>query len=208
MSDPKAQAKQQQAAKTAAALAAVWVAARADVLRRFDATGSIRDLLADAWRELLHKRIAERSLAVVEAVAPDVFPERVQGKVDAYAEWLAGTWDEAVKQRLSEVDVLAADLRAEVERVMSDVVDTSHLRADSLSVDMGNFAAIEEATIQGHASKTWRIQGATTRPTHEALAGATIPIEGFFANGLQYPGAPGPPEERVNCDCYLTFEGA
>lgn len=207
MSDPKAEAKRKQAVETAAALTAVWVAARADVLSRFDATGSIRDLLADVWRALLEKRVAERAAAVVQAVAPDVFPERVQGKVDAYAKWMADTWHEAVKERLAEVDVLSADLRAAVEKVMDDVVDTSHLRADSLSVDMGNFAAIEEATIQGHATKTWRIKGETTRPTHMALAGQTIPIADMFGNGLQYPGAPGPPEERVNCDCYLTFGG-
>jgi hypothetical protein len=73
---------------------------------------------------------------------------------------------------------------------------------------MGNFAAIEEAMVSGSATKTWRTQGATTRPSHLALEGSSIPIAGFFANGLQYPGAPGPPEERVNCDCYLTFGGA
>lgn len=208
MSDPKAQAKRKQAAETAAALSAVYVAARADVLRRFALNGSVRDLLAPHWRELLQRRVGERAMAVIQAVAPDVFPERVQGKVDAYAEWFARTWEDSVKEHLAAVDVMAADLRAEVEMVMDEEVNISHLRADSLSVDMGNFAAIEEATIAGHKMKTWRIQGETTRPTHMALEGQTIPIEGFFGNGLQYPGAPGPPEERVNCDCYLTFEGA
>jgi hypothetical protein len=210
VSDPKAAAKRQQAAETAAALAAVFAAARADVLRRLDATGSIRDLLQTMWRDLLRTRVRERATSVIQAVAPDLPIARVEGRVAAYADWFATTWDESVRQALAEVDVLAEDLMAEVVAKFDEYGggDVAKLRADNLSVEMGNFAAIEEAMVSGSATKTWRTQGATTRPSHLALEGASIPIAGFFANGLQYPGAPGPPEERVNCDCYLTFGGA
>lgn len=207
MSDPKATVKRRQAVETAAALAAVYAAARADVLKRFSATGTVRGLLASSWRDLLQRRVQERALAVIGAAVPGIDPTRVQGKVDAYAEWFAKEWDETVRASLASLDVLAADLEAEIRKTMDAVVDTSHLRADNLSVEMGNFAAIEEAIISGRATKTWRTQGATTRPSHLALEGQTMPIAGLFGNGLQYPGAPGPPEERINCDCYLTFGG-
>ena len=210
MSDPHAEAKKRHAAETAAAFAAVFAAARADVLSRFTASGSVRDLLTTVWRDLLRTRTHERALAVVQAVAPDVELARVEGKLKAYADWFATTWDEQVREALAQVDVLAADIEAEIRAAWDTAAspDVAKLRADSLSVEMGNFAATEDAMMKGHTTKTWRIKGATTRPSHIALEGASAPIADFFANGLQYPGAPGPPEERVNCDCYLTFEGA
>lgn len=210
MSDPKAATKKQQAVETAAVFAAVFAAARADILRRLKATGSFGNLLTDVWKDLLRTRVRERAEAVVQAVAPDVELARVEGKINAYADWFAQTWDEQVREALSQVDVLAADIDAEVKAALDAYMsrDTAFLRADSLSVEMGNFAAIEEAVMQGHTTKTWQIQGPTTRPTHVALDGSKIDITYVFGNGLQYPGAPGPPEERINCDCYLTFEGA
>lgn len=210
MSDPKEAAKRQQAAETAAVLAALFAAARADVLRRLSAAGTLRGILSAVWRDLLRTRVYERAVAVVRAVAPDLDLPRVEGKINAYADWFAKTWDGSVRQALDAVDVLAADLATEVGSALDTVAGDgmAKLWADSLSVEMGNFAAIEEAMIRGAATKTWRARGATTRPSHLALDGTEVPIAGYFANGLQYPGAPGPPEERVNCDCYLTFGGA
>ncbi len=43
--------------------------------------------------------------------------------------------------------------------------------------------------------------------SHLALNGLTIPIGEKFENGLAYPGAPGPPDETANCNCWLTFGG-
>jgi hypothetical protein len=210
VSDPKAAEKRRQAAETALVFAALFAAARADVLRRFEATGSVANLLTSTWGALLGTRVRERALAVIEAVAPDIDPARVVGKVDAYADWFAKAWEESVREALASFDVLADDLADQIAERLDMVAgpDVAKLRADNLSVEMGNFAAIEQAVNHGHATKTWRTKGATTRPSHLALEGATVPIVDFFANGLQYPGAPGPPEERVNCDCYLTFGGA
>jgi hypothetical protein len=207
VSDPNAAAKREQAVQTAMVLAAVFAAARTDVLRRLHVTGTLRDVLTNVWRDLLRTRVHERSLAVVQAVSPDVELARIEGKINAYADWFATTWDESIREALAQVDVLAQDINTEVVAALDTVAspEVAKLRADSLSVEMGNFAAIEEAMNGGKATKTWRIQGATTRPSHLALEGSSAPIDGFFPNGLQYPGAPGPPEERVNCDCYLTF---
>lgn len=205
MTDPHAEAKQQQAAATAATLTAVYTAMRADVLRRLREVGSI--LLPATWRDRLQSRVRERSLATIKAIAPSLDESRIAGKVDAYAKWFAATSDEVTRQALSEVDLSSLDLPAAVAEVLDRVIAASKIRADSLSVEMGNFAALEQATLEGQRTKTWRIQGASTRDTHRAISGETVGIGETFRNGLAYPGAPGPPEERINCDCYLTFGG-
>lgn len=207
MSDPDAKAKKREAAITAATLAAVYASAKADVLQRLAATGSIRNLLTTVWRELLQRRVRERVGAIVEAVAPELPPASVAGKLDAYSEWFAKTWYEATDEALAQVDVAAADLRAETELAFDAVSKSTHWvpSADSMSREMGTFAAIEKASLTGKVTKTWHNTNA--HPRHNALEGVTVPIDQPFSNGQQYPGAPAPPEERVNCQCYLTFGG-
>lgn len=204
MTDPNAQAKQQQAAETAAALAAIYTAARADVLRRLREVGKI--LLPTTWRDRIERRIRERSIAVVKAIVPELDESRIAGKLDAYAKWFASTWDDVTRQALSEIDLGALSLEGEVAELLDRIVAAAQIHADSLSRDMGNFAVLEQATLEGKRTKTWRIQGDFTRDSHIAISGQTVGISKVFGNGLLYPGAPGPPEERVNCDCYLTFD--
>lgn len=203
MTDPNGQVKQQQAAETAAVLAAIYTAARADVLRRLREAGKI--LLPSTWRDRLQKRIRQRSLAVIQAIAPELDESRVAGKVDAYAEWFATTWDETTKLALREIDLGTLNLPAAVAEVMDRVVAAAQINADSLSRDMGNFAALEQATIEGKKTKTWHNTD-FVHVRHNGLEGVTVGIDEDFPNGLPYPGAPSPPEERVNCKCYLTFE--
>jgi hypothetical protein len=73
-----------------------------------------------------------------------------------------------------------------------------------------------EMSIQGTADetglamgKTWlSVLGSTTRPSHAALDGVTVPTDGLFALGgveVPYPGHRDlPPEESINCQCTLT----
>lgn len=204
MNDPDADAKKRQAAITAATLAAVYASAKADVLGRLASTGKVVNLLASTWRDLLQKRVRERVGAIVEAIAPQLPPERITGKLDAYSQWFAETWHKAAEDALAQVDVMAADLRAEVALAMDASTSTHWVpSADSMSREMGTFAAIEQASIDGRATKTWH--NSNPHPRHNALEGVTVAIDEPFPNGMQYPLAPAPPEERVNCQCYLTF---
>lgn len=203
MTDPNAQAKERQADVTAATLAAVYVAMRADVLRRFRQVGKI--LLPTTWRDRVRKRMRERSLAVVKAIAPELDESRIAGKLDAYAKWFASTWDAVTRQALTEIDLSVLDLSADVAVVLDRVVDAAQIHADSLSRDMGNFAALEQATLEGKKTKTWHNTD-FVHLRHNGLEGVTVGIGEDFPNGLPYPGAPAPPDERVNCKCYLTFD--
>jgi hypothetical protein len=73
-----------------------------------------------------------------------------------------------------------------------------------------------DMSIQGTADeiglamgKTWlSVLGSTTRPSHAALDGVTVPTDGLFALGgveVPYPGHRDlPAEESINCQCTLT----
>lgn len=205
MTDPQAQAKAEQAAQTAAVLAAIYQAAKVDVLRRLRELGKI--LLPTTWRDRIERRMRERTLAVIKAVAPELDESRVAGKVDAYAKWFADTWDDVTKQALAEIDLSTLDLDGAVGEVMDRIIAAAQIHADSLSHDMGNFAVLEQATLEGKKTKTWRNGDFDAPFRHNGLEGVTVGIGEDFPNGLSYPGAPSPPEERVNCKCFLTVEG-
>lgn len=204
MSDPKAEVKAAQAVSTASTLAAVYAAARDDVLRKFKRTGNVRDLLSDAWVELLAIRLAERAAEIIHAVEPDLPPESVADKVDAYAEWHAKSWAESVRESLDHIDVMSPTLVADVGLVMDAVVASAQPDAVRVTSQIGNFATFESAKVQGHKTKTWHTSG-HPRSSHALIAGQTVPLFEPFGNGLQYPGAPGPPQEVAHCRCWITF---
>lgn len=58
--------------------------------------------------------------------------------------------------------------------------------------------------------KVWRAVGdRRTRPTHAAASGQKVALNAPFTVGtarLEYPGAPGPAEETVNCRCSMVYE--
>lgn len=56
--------------------------------------------------------------------------------------------------------------------------------------------------------KVWHAM-AGARPTHAAASGQKVALNESFSVGaakLPYPGAPGPPEETINCRCSLQYE--
>lgn len=58
--------------------------------------------------------------------------------------------------------------------------------------------------------KIWRAL-AGARPTHAAAHGQEQPLSEPFQVGaarLEYPGAPGPPEETINCRCSMVYKEA
>lgn len=70
--------------------------------------------------------------------------------------------------------------------------------------EYGNFEAGQQA---GYGYKTWVNAGDDrVRDSHIRLDNETVPINGRFSNGLNYPGDPnGAPEEIYNCRCTVIF---
>lgn len=69
------------------------------------------------------------------------------------------------------------------------------------------FATTEAARQVGGsgATKTWVTNVTpTTRDAHAAMHGETVPLSEQFSNGLDWPGAFGPPEETAECRCTVT----
>jgi hypothetical protein len=52
----------------------------------------------------------------------------------------------------------------------------------------------------GVERKQWVWSG-VSREEHAAIDGEIVDMDDVFSNGLEYPGADGPPEEVINCSC-------
>lgn len=69
---------------------------------------------------------------------------------------------------------------------------------------------LNEAIAEGYQYKTWHtMQDRRVRDSHRDVNGITVPIEDYFIVNGEYGAFPGddelPPEETVNCRCWLTY---
>ena len=65
------------------------------------------------------------------------------------------------------------------------------------------FAVTEAARQNGgkKATKTWVVTSGNPRDSHAAMDGETVPVDGTFSNGLDWPGGFGDPDEVAGCQC-------
>lgn len=212
MADPDAAAKERHAAEAAVALAAVYEAARADVLDAVS-LGRVRDLLPALWTWRLLPVIEATSKAVAAETGRGAFafladrggfdPARMDSYLEVGAVERSRGWVAKVNEALNQVSALADEVEAEIERTMDQFVQAAETDAEDIVDSAGNFGAAEGAEAAGATSKTWH--SPHPHPRHNELEGVTVGIGERFPNGLRYPGAPGPPAETANCKCYLTF---
>jgi HK97 family phage portal protein len=75
---------------------------------------------------------------------------------------------------------------------------------DTLLTTVAGFALVEagKQLASDRAVKTWRVTSANPRESHMAMDGETVPIDGEFSNGLNWPGDPvNGPDEVAGCQC-------
>jgi hypothetical protein len=214
---PHADARAQHAAETAAAIAAVYAAMKVDVLDRLHA-GFLSGLLSRRWRTVLAEAVNRVLFGTASDIgaltAADLYGEHAPFDPAYLANYVEAVSDSFATGRVDdlrqEFDQIVADLvaKSEAEAVAEVQATMDRLDAETdakaLTNAAANFGAHDAARAVGATEKTWRT-GSNPRPTHRALNGSTVNLDQVFANGLHYPGAPGPPEETANCNCWLDF---
>lgn len=87
------------------------------------------------------------------------------------------------------------------------LVDEAEGRANLWGATVAGFVvgfAVTEAARQNggkKATKTWVVTSGNPRESHAAMDGETVPIDGTFSNGLDWPGGFGDPDEVAGCHC-------
>lgn len=209
--DPRAEAKREAAIVAAAALAAVYGAARTNIMTRV-ANGIREALLLDYWmprvataNEKALKRIAADA---ARSVSTNVSISRMDAYLEEAALGRAEGWAEILDANLAAIDAMAEDFERQALAIADEMVSQAPADAEDIAVAATEFGTIEGEKANGKTTKTWHLgASANHRASHVALNGVTIGIDERFANGLRYPKAPGPPAETVNCDCFLTYGG-
>lgn len=96
--------------------------------------------------------------------------------------------------------------------LMDDTKDLSNDRAvrdaKTEANTIYNIKEFNDAVSKGKTMKTWHtMEDERVRETHVICDRVTIPIADAFPNGLLYPHEPSaPPEEVINCRCWLTYK--
>lgn len=220
MSEPQAEAKKRRVAETAAALAAVYAAAKAEALVR-GAAGNIRGALDHKWRGQLERVVRAQALETVRVIGPLVAesfdlkywtPNRAAALADEYltvmAHEMAGAWEQLTEQALAELNLATANIQAEIQAAMRTGENLSGVDGENVTESAANLSTLDAAKASGKTTKTWHLGTVHEhRASHVAQNGTTVGISDKFPNGQQFPGSPAPPAERVNCECFLTFGG-
>ena len=203
MTDPNAAAKDESAAQTAAALASLYAAFRIKAQLQ-DTLEQVRGLVPD-WVLQRRELLVGRSLRLARKVARDVPGEVMEPYLETVFGNRSQAWGESFEAALARVD--PDEMLASIADEFQARLNKARAEAEDMADFTGNFASLEQAEAEGKRTKTWRVQGRNHRATHAALDGSTIGLDERFANGLRFPKSPGPPQETVNCDCYLTYGG-
>lgn len=162
-----------------------------------------------------------RMMRVMEAASQDTLEELEAGDWRSWdtttqSKWCwktAGSWSEQViYQEYQQIitDAIAEDparwehlalLRLGEETALSK-------RALTLGTEIESVGRNDAARSVGATTKTWLTTSKNPRPTHAAQSGATVPIDGYFLNGLRWPGDhTGQGPETANCRCVLKYGG-
>lgn len=214
--DPYASEKRQRVAETLAVLAAVYAAARVDVLRSVS-LGQVRNPLPARWRDRVREVVreqAEITTSLVGRRAVSAFTDgraefdidRAAAFLDKFADEFAKAWDAGTTEALNTIDLRLPDLDAAAAEVMDAVINQAPTDAEDITQRAANLGLVDAGKAAGATTKTW-LTGTNPRPTHAALNGVTVPIDERFPNGLRFPGAPGPPSEVAGCNCSLRIGG-
>ena len=115
------------------------------------------------------------------------------------------TIKEQIARQLSEA-IGEGETIGQMANRVRDVYNMAHARAVMIArtemtgaLNGGHFLYAE---IAGAKNKKWlTARDELVRDSHAAIEGQVVPMEQAFGNGLMYPGAPGPPEEVINCRC-------
>lgn len=210
MADPHAEQKGQHAALLASALVLLYIDMREDVLARLG-LGFVAILLRPVWPDRVRATATDHMKRTAADVARSIDPGFDASRMDAYlektADTFATTWGEGIDEQFSEILAeITAETQAAISKVLENAANAADEEADLLTRRAANLAARDVAEANGYTTKTWHTSsGGDHRASHVAQNGMTIPIDERFPNGLPYPGAPGPPAEVINCQCYLSF---
>lgn len=78
--------------------------------------------------------------------------------------------------------------------------------AASALADARGFGGHDAASAAGATSKTWDVHSSNPRPSHAALGGETVAVDGTFSNGLRWPGdRNGSVDQVAGCTCGVTY---
>lgn len=221
MSEQAEKERDRRVAGTAAALAAVYAAARAEALVRANA-GRIKDALDWKWRGQLQRVVRREAIETVRAIGPIVAesfdvpfwtPNRAEAAAENYlevmAKEMAAAWERLTEEALAAIDLSVADFEAEIEAALRTGENLAGVDGENVTTTAANLAEHDVATEAGHTTKTWHLgENENHRPSHLAQNNLTVPIDERFPNGQRFPGSPASPAERMNCQCYLTYGGA
>lgn len=117
------------------------------------------------------------------------------------AEWV----NNATRDRLQEILDDDSEDAPDPASVFEDAeAQRSGSAGDALVTTLGGFALVEAGKQLGgdRAVKTWVVTSGNPRESHAAMDGETVPIDGEFSNGLNWPGDPSNgPDEVAGCQC-------
>ena len=175
----------------------------------------------DRWNDELAEDLMEvsraQALAAAEAALKNNGGTYDEARTLAYLKESSARKAEAInagtRTRLQEAIDAAEDWDEDGEPpdpFQKVLVDEAEGRANLWGATVAGFVVgfgMTEAARQNggkKATKTWAVTSANPRDSHAAMDGETVPVDGTFSNGLDWPGGFGDPDEVAGCHCEVS----
>ncbi|MFB7798942.1 phage portal protein [Isoptericola sp. NPDC056134] len=170
----------------------------------------------ERWNDELSTDLLALSMSVTAAVGaetlkglgidPDQYSE---GQTVAFLKAVASSRAGAINSTTRD-QIKAALAASTAPAHVFDVAETSRAEkgGTTLATTLAAFAVTEAAKQVGRpqTTKTWVVTSSNPRSSHAAMAGETVPIDGTFSNGMEWPGDPvAGAEEVANCMCSVEI---
>ena len=174
---------------------------------------------ADRWNRELADDLTALALRSTEAIATETLDE-LDVPAETYSVARTTKFLQAVAA--SRAALINDVTRAKVQAALDDDLEEGALTStpagvfeeaetsraaqagQTLATTLAAFAVTEVGRQLGRASttKTWLVQSGSPRASHASMHGETVPIDGLFSNGMNWPGDPaGGADEVAGCMC-------
>jgi hypothetical protein len=172
----------------------------------FDGDRWDRELGADMFKLNTATAKAAAALAAAALEVDDFDDDVMTAWLEANASGVASGVNGTTRALLDEA--LGADDPVEAVKHLFEVAVAA--RAGQIAATqvtaVSGFASKEVAQAGGFVSKQWVVASANPRPSHAAMDGETVDVDGVFSNGARWPGDSSlADDERAGCTCDLAF---
>jgi len=133
----------------------------------------------------------------------------LDNKTDIFSQQINNTTFEKLKKEFATSFEIGETRKELIQRIQDTYSNITEARARMIAETevhgVTQYGTLEAYKQAGLPTKIWVSVGdSNVRASHQSIDGQEVELNGYFSNGLEFPGDPsGPADETINCRCVI-----